>query len=119
MEQREPEYIRNFHPTRKKHEPLNESISLSDPVNEDDQSLTLQEMLKAGSDMEPETELIIKSIMEELENGGFSEFEIQVWKEYSKGMNYKEIAEILKKSPKSVDNAIQRTKKKIIDSLAR
>ena len=103
--------------TRKKHEPLNESISLSDPVNEDDQTMTLQEMLHATHEMEPEAELLVKSILEEVENGVFSDFEIKVWNEYFKGMNYKEIAEILGKSPKAVDNAIQRTKKKIINSL--
>ena len=44
----------------------------------------------------------------------FSKFEREVWVEKLKGKNYIEIAEYLGRSPKSVDNALQRIKKKIV-----
>jgi RNA polymerase sporulation-specific sigma factor len=106
--------------SRRKHEPLNESVSLSDPVNDDDNSITLEEILCAGKEMEPEEELLVKDLMEEISGNGqklFSAFETQVWNEYLSGKNYREIAESLGKSPKAVDNAIQRTKKKIMASI--
>lgn len=106
--------------TRRKHEPLNESVSLNDPVNEEDAGMTLEEVLRSGIDMDPEQELLFKDMMEELANNEqklFSTFETQVWKEYLRGKNYREIALILDKSPKAVDNAIQRTKKKIMASI--
>lgn len=103
--------------SRKKHEPLNESVSLDDPVSEDNTGMTLQEMLIANSEMEPEQELLMKALLEEInsnENNVFSSFEMEVWHRYSRGSNYREIAAELGKNPKTVDNAIQRTKKKIM-----
>lgn len=103
--------------SRRKHKPLNESVSLNDPVNEEEQGLTLGEIIHAGKEMNPEEELLMKDMMHELSSNEqklFSTFEMQVWKEYLDGKNYREIALILGKSPKAVDNAIQRTKKKIM-----
>jgi RNA polymerase sporulation-specific sigma factor len=108
--------------SRKKHEPLNDSVSLNDPVKEDESGVTFQEMLRAGCEMEPEQELLMKSLIEEIssnENKVFSAFELEVWEAFSKGKSYKEIAEGLGKSPKAVDNAIQRTKKKIMESICK
>lgn len=107
--------IRNA--SRCKHKPLNESVSFSDPVDEEEKGLTLGEIIRAGKEMEPEEELLMKNMMEELNNAEqpmFSTFEMQVWREYLNGKNYKEISEILCKNPKAVDNAIQRIKKKIM-----
>lgn len=107
--------------SRKKHEPLNESVSLDDPVSDNEAGVSLQEILKANREMEPEQELMMKSLLEEINSnagGVFSRFELQVWELYSHGRNYNEIAEELGKTPKAIDNAIQRTKKKIIDSLS-
>jgi len=108
--------------SRKKHEPLNESVSLNDPVSDNDTEFTLLEMLRANREMEPEQELMMKVLLEEISNNEgdvFSAFELDVWKEYSRGRDYREIAAELGKSPKAVDNAIQRTKKKIMDSICR
>lgn len=106
--------------SRKKHEPLNDSVSLSKPIQEEEAATTLGELLRASNDTEPEEELLMKDLMEEISNNEsnvFSAFEMQVWNEYLRGRDYKEIAGILGKTPKAVDNAIQRTKKKIIASL--
>lgn len=108
--------------SRRKHEPLNDSVSLNGPVNEDGKGTTLGEILHARSDMDPEEELLMKDLMETIssnEQNLFSAFEMQVWNEYLRGRNYREIAQILSKSPKAVDNAIQRTKKKIMASICR
>lgn len=112
--------------SRKKHKPLNESVSLNDPAavgnaeSENKSGMTLQEIIRGSREMEPEQELMMKTLMEQIsnnENDVFSSFELQVWELYSRGMNYREIADELDRSPKSVDNAIQRTKKKIMDSI--
>ena len=114
--------------SRRKHEPLNESVSLNDPMAvgdvdaENKSGVTLQEIIRGSREMEPEQELMMKALLEQIssnENDVFSGFELQVWERYSRGMNYREIAEELDKSPKAVDNAIQRTKKKIMDSICR
>lgn len=111
--------------SRKKHEPLNESISLNDPVSVEDPAendFTLQEIIRGSCEMEPEQELMMKVLMEEISNNEdnvFSTFEMQVWELYSRGINYREIADKLGKSPKTIDNAIQRTKKKIMALICR
>ena len=114
--------------SRKKHEPLNESVSLNDPVSvtdaesQNESGVTLQEMIRGSREMEPEQELMMKALLEEIssnENNVFSSLEMEVWKLYSQGRNYREIADILDRSPKTIDNAIQRTKKKIMDSICR
>lgn len=105
--------------SRKKHEPLNKSVSLNKPVNEEEAEITLGELIRASNDTEPEEELLMKVLLEEINNSeNFSDFELQVWKEYASGKDYKEIAELIGKNAKAVDNAIQRTKKKIIMALS-
>ena len=54
-----------------------------------------------------------------LENGDkvFSDFEMKVINEAIKGYSYDQIAQKLGKTPKSIDNALQRAKKKINDYL--
>ena len=112
--------------SRKKHEPLNESVSLNAPApvgdaeSQHDSGVTLQELIRGNREMEPEQELMMKTLLEQISNNEgnvFSAFELQVWELYSRGHNYREIAVELDKSPKAVDNAIQRTKKKIMDSI--
>lgn len=105
---------------RQKHSPLNESVSLSDPASQEEHSLTLEDILRASHDMEPEEELLYKDLLEGINSNQqkiFSDLEMQIWNRYLAGKNYREIAVELGKSPKSVDNAIQRTKRKIMDGL--
>lgn len=113
--------------SRRKHEPLNESVSLNEPVAvtgaaQNEGGVTLQEIIRGNREMEPEEELMLKTLLEEIssnENNVFSSLEMEVWNLYSQGCNYREIADILDRSPKTVDNAIQRTKKKIMESICR
>ncbi|MBR3706055.1 MAG: RNA polymerase sporulation sigma factor SigH [Firmicutes bacterium] len=104
---------------RQKHQPLNESLSLSREVDGGDEGpdMIVGDLMKASMENEPEALLLLQEAVETLkahDSGMFSAFEWQVWTEKLKGHSYVEIAEILGKSPKSIDNAIQRIKKKIV-----
>ena len=104
-----------------KHSPLNTSISLNRPLSDDDDAeSTLEQTLRSDSNFDPEAQIMLKDVMKSIisnEEKLFSTFEMQVWNEYLQGKDYKAIAENLGKSVKAVDNAIQRTKKKIIAHL--
>lgn len=107
--------------TRQKHIPLNTYVSLNKPVFfEDDSDRTLVDMLGAGTISDP-IELVISG--EEATNMRMSfaeilsELEAQVLRLYIDGKSYQEIAKELKRHVKSVDNALQRVKRKIENHL--
>ncbi|MBE6022914.1 MAG: RNA polymerase sporulation sigma factor SigH [Cellulosilyticum sp.] len=106
--------------TRQKHIPLNRSISLSIPIHkssdDEDEGVTLMDVIKNNESLTPEDEVISKENVEDINDyidKVLSRLEIQVVHLYMEGKNYREIAEILDKSPKSIDNALQRIKKKL------
>jgi len=101
---------------RLKHSPLNTSVSLNKPMADGERASTLAETLSCGSDTDPEELLLLKEIVGVVvSNGGkiFSGFEMSVLNEYLQGKSYTKIAADMHKDPKTIDNAIQRTKKKI------
>lgn len=87
-----------------KNKPLNYSVSIySDTV-------------ELNPAIDPEEEIIGKESADELIkkiNEKLSSFEITVLKLYLNGLSYLEIGEKLNKQPKSIDNALQRIKRKI------
>ena len=90
----------------RKHEPLNDSLSLSGP---------LADTLHSSSRTDPEALYILKEGMSKLESGSvLSDMELRIWGEYMKGRTYREIAGITGKTPKAVDNAIQRIRRKFL-----
>lgn len=101
--------------TRKKHMPLNSYVSLDGEDNEPEEvSLVISESEN------PENIIISQEEMESIEfkiNRTLSKMEMQVLMYYTGGMSYEEIAAALKKPVKSVDNALQRIKKKLIKEL--
>ena len=102
---------------RKKHQPLNESLSLSKTVIDGDWETTMENLLRDSEENNPEVLTLIKEVVDCLkaqDSGIFSEFEWKVWSEKLKGRPYTEIASLLNKSPKSIDNALQRIKKKVL-----
>ena len=104
--------------SRQKHIPLNTSISLSVPINagEDDDEITLIDTLKNNRTISPEDEIIGMEDLETLNNQIekiLSKLEKEVLWRYVNGENYHEIAKAMNKEPKSIDNALQRIKKKI------
>lgn len=102
---------------RRKHQPLNESLSLNKELDDETQTTIYGDLLHSSSDSEPEAAMLFQEKLEALktsDSGLFSNFEWRVWNEKLKGKDYNEIAETLEKSPKSIDNAMQRIKKKIV-----
>lgn len=103
---------------RQKHQILNEAIFLDDGGdNEDGNAQTLADKLSSRPDTDPENMMLMKEVTQYLSANGnniFSKFESKVWAEILKGRDYKTISENLGKSPKAVDNALQRIKKKIL-----
>lgn len=88
-----------------KHRALNDSVSIQEVVeNETDGFISSPEDKVIGEEGLKELIYEIKSQL--------SNFEIQVFNLYVEGEKYTEIAEKLNKTPKSVDNAIQRIKEK-------
>ena len=101
--------------SRRKHQPLNDSVSLSTPVDETGGG-TLEESL--GGDMASNPEAVfmentLSSLLTDENSTLFSSMERRVLKEYLAGRKYPEIAQSLGKSYKAVDNAMQRIRKKI------
>ncbi len=102
---------------RQKHRILNESVPLNEgPSADEEGGEPLAEPLGAVKIQSPEEITLMKERMDALKKEGarvLSPFEQKVWLELLAGRNYREIAEDLNRSPKTIDNAIQRIKKKI------
>ena len=103
---------------RLKNSPLNSYISLYAPTEtgENTSRETLADTLQPTELMNPEDILIDQenvSALERVMDQELSSFESTVVHLYIDGCNYQQIAELLKKSAKSVDNALQRAKKKL------
>lgn len=102
--------------TRQKHMPLNSYISLSDPVFENNSDRTLVDMLAERESVDPEEMFLRREKAEAMEaelGKKLSSLEKTVLSLYMNGMNYQEIALELSRTPKSIDNALQRIKNKI------
>lgn len=107
---------------RDKHRALNTSVSLNDPVEQDSESIKLEDTLRTDMAEDPETLLVIKDVADYILNNGdniFSDLEMQVLNEVLQGKGYDKIAGKLGKNSKSIDNAMQRVRKKIISYLWR
>jgi RNA polymerase sporulation-specific sigma factor len=99
-----------------KHQILNESLSLSSDNDPEGEQKTLEERLPSNNGDDPETLMLMKEIGQYLKEESheiFSALEQKVWDKMLQGKQYQEIALELEKSPKSIDNAMQRIKKKI------
>ena len=103
--------------TRKKHQPLNTYVSLNQPVYEPGSTdRTLMDVLSGMGVSDPEEMLIGRENMEAMARDieeKLSPLEKQVLGLYLKGLSYQQIGQYLNKPPKSIDNAIQRVKKKL------
>ena len=99
---------------RKKHVPLNTYVSFYSQTGEEGKSLA--ETLPTDDMDNPEQMIIhqenFRTFWEQIK-GRLSKMERQVLDEYLKGLNYRQIAEKLEKSPKAIDNALSRIKSKI------
>jgi len=106
--------------TRQKHQPLNSYISLNKPIYDEESDRTLLDVLKSGKLSNPEQLFIGKETYELIEgeiNEMLSDLEYDVLQEYLEGKSYQDIADSIGKHVKSVDNALQRVKRKLEDFL--
>ena len=105
---------------RAKHKALNTSVSLSNPLPRENGAMTIADTLRTGTGENPEELIVIKDVAYYILHNGdnvFSDLEMKVLNEVIKGNGYGQIARKLGKSQKSIDNAMQRAKKKIVNYL--
>lgn len=106
---------------RKKHQPLNSYISFYDSTgyqnfNGDNRERSLEETLESDVNRNPEELWIDRENLNDLEEvmeENLSSLEKMVVEYYIEGMSYQNIALQLNKTPKSIDNAMQRIKRKL------
>ncbi|KKB34850.1 RNA polymerase sporulation sigma factor SigH [Bacillus thermotolerans] len=102
--------------TRQKHIPLNSYISLDKPIYDEESDRTLMDVITEAKMLSPE-ELIISreqfSSIEDKMNELLSDLERKVLALYLDGQSYQEISVELNRHVKSIDNALQRVKRKL------
>lgn len=102
--------------TRQKHIPLNFYVSLNKPVFDDESGRMLIDVLTATKMSNPEELIIGQEELRAIENRigeTLSQFEWMVLSNYLQGRSYQEIATDLNRHVKSIDNALQRVKRKL------
>lgn len=108
--------------TRQKHIPLNTYISLNKPIYEDESERTLLDVLVGLKITNPEDVIISKEEVANIElkmSKVLSGLELEVLNSYLDGKSYQEIAVDLDREAKSIDNALQRVKRKLEKSLSK
>jgi RNA polymerase sporulation-specific sigma factor len=103
--------------TRQKHTPLNSYVSLNNPISEaDDPDRLYMDFLASDKALDP-AEVVISAEEAESIKTNFrdmlSGLETQVLVLYIEGRSYQEIADDLDRHVKSIDNALQRIKRKV------
>ena len=102
--------------TRQKHIPLNSYVSLNKPVFDEESERTLGEVVTTEKDGNPEELFINQENLLDIESTMhkiLSPLEQEVVDLYLEGKSYQEIAAQLNRPVKSVDNALQRVKRKL------
>jgi RNA polymerase sporulation-specific sigma factor len=103
--------------TRRKHAPLNTYVSLSRPATNDDEGERLLTDILAAKEVCDPAKIVISAWEGDYIRKGFcdslSTFEADVLRLYMDGCSYQEIADKLGRHTKSVDNALQRIKRKM------
>lgn len=102
--------------TRQKHMPLNSYISLNKPVYTEESERTLMDMIANVRVSDPEELIITREEFADIEKNMtylLSELEWHVLLGYLDGKSYQEMAGETDRSIKSIDNALQRVKRKL------
>lgn len=102
--------------TRQKHIPLNSYVSLNKPIYDEESDRTLLDVLSGKKISDPEELLISREEVTNIEakiGEILSDLEWKVLMFYLQGKSYQEIAEDLDRHVKSIDNALQRVKRKL------
>jgi len=102
--------------TRKKHIPLNSYVSLNKPIYDEDSDRTLLDVISGTRITDPEELIINREEFDDIEEKMgeiLSSLEWEVLMAYLEGKSYQEIAAGLDRHVKSIDNALQRVKRKL------
>lgn len=102
--------------TRQKHIPLNSYISLDKPIYDEESDRTLMDVISGAKVMDPEELIINREKFDDIELKMaelLSDLERKVLVLYLDGRSYQEISEELNRHVKSIDNALQRVKRKL------
>jgi len=103
--------------TRQKHQPLNSYVSLNRPLgNNEDEDRSLADSIETQEVADPAELLIsaeeVQAIKAQMD-AVLSPFEVEVLEHYIDGRSYQQIADMLGRHVKSIDNALQRIKRKL------
>ena len=102
--------------TRQKHIPLNSYVSLNKPIYDEESDRTLLDIIATSIVTDPEELIISKEELRNIEskmNELLSDLELEVLELYLNGKSYQFIADRLGRDVKSIDNALQRVKRKL------
>lgn len=102
--------------TRQKHIPLNSYVSLNKPIFDEESDRTLMDVISEEKIVDPEEMMINREEFAGIEvkmGEILSDLEWQVLSLYLQGRSYQEIAVDLNRQVKSIDNALQRVKRKL------
>lgn len=102
--------------TRQKHIPLNSYVSLNKPIYDEDSDRTLLDVISGSKVTDPEELIISREEFDDIEQKMgqiLSPLEWKVLAYYLEGKSYQEIAVDLRRHVKSIDNALQRVKRKL------
>ncbi|GEN55201.1 MULTISPECIES: RNA polymerase sporulation sigma factor SigH [Halobacillus] len=102
--------------TRQKHIPLNSYVSLDKPIYDEESDRTLLDVIAGSKAIDPQELIVNKekfSDMEEKMSELLSDLEKKVLTLYLDGRSYQEISVELDRHVKSIDNALQRVKRKL------
>ena len=106
--------------TRQKHIPLNSYVSLNRPIYDEDSDRTLLDVITEEAPTNPEEMMIDREDYRHIEGRigeMLSPLEKEVLARYMDGRSYVEIAADMKRHVKSIDNALQRIKRKLLKYL--
>ncbi len=102
--------------TRQKHIPLNSYVSLDKPIYDEESDRTLMDVISGTKALDPEELIISQEEFDHIEvkmSELLSDLERKVLALYLDGQSYQEISEELNRHVKSIDNALQRVKRKL------
>jgi RNA polymerase sporulation-specific sigma factor len=102
--------------TRQKHIPLNSYVSLDKPIFDEETDRTLLDVIVESAATDPQELLVNREKLIDMEmklSELLSSLEREVLRLYLEGCTYQEISAELKRHEKSIDNALQRVKKKL------
>lgn len=106
--------------TRQKHIPLNSYISLDKPIYDEESERTLLDIIAESRSVDPQEEMISREKQTHFERiliEVLSDLERRALYLYLEGQSYYEMSQQMNRSEKSIDNALQRVKRKFEQSI--